>query len=203
MPDHPAAHHIIALYEANATAFDRQRNRHLIEQDWLTRFIALLPASARVLDIGCGTGEPIARHLLMQGVDVTGVDASKAMIARCRQRMAHATWHAADMRTLDLGARFDGLLAWDSFFHLTPGDQRGMFAIFTRHAAPGAALMFTSGPRAGEAIGAWQGAELYHAGLDEDEYRRLLAAHGFDVVAHAAKDPGCGGHTVWLARVRC
>ena len=42
----------------------------------------------------------------------------------------------ADMRRLALGRRFAGLIAWDSFFHLRPQDQRAMFPIFAAHAAP-------------------------------------------------------------------
>jgi len=33
-------------------------------------------------------------------------------------------------------------------------------------------------------------------------YRGLLAAEGFDVLAFMPEDPGCGGHSVWLARQR-
>ncbi len=60
--------------------------------------------------------------------------------------------------------------------------------------------MFTSGPAYGEAIGSFAGERLYHASLDPAEYRALLAENGFAVVAHAVEDPGCGGHTVWLAQ---
>lgn len=80
--------------------------------------------------------------------------------------------------------------------------HRAMFPIFHAHALPGAALMFTSGPAHGEAIGAFQGEALYHASLDAAEYTALLAANGFDVLAHVAEDARCGGHTVWLARLR-
>ena len=76
-----------------------------------------------------------------------------------------------------------------------------MFPIFRKHAAPEAALMFTSGPSHGEAIGSFQGEALYHASLAPEEYERLLAANGFDVVDHVAEDQSCGGHTVWLARL--
>jgi hypothetical protein len=62
--------------------------------------------------------------------------------------------------------------------------------------------MFTSGPSHGEAIGTLEGEPLYHASLDPAEYRELLDTHGFDVVRHVAEDPECGGHTVWLARLR-
>ena len=122
------------------------------------------------------------------------------MIALARARMPEETWRVADMRTLALGCRFDGILAWDSFFHLTRDDQRRMFQVFAAHAAGRGALMLTSGPQDGEAIGSFEGEPLYHASLAPDEYRALLSAAGFEVVAHTAEDPGCGGHTVWLAR---
>lgn len=192
---------IIGLYERHAAAWDRRRGRSLFERPWLDRFTALVPDGAEVLDLGCGSGEPMARHLVRQGYPITGVDSSAPLIDLCRARFPDHDWRVADMRTLSLGRRFAGILAWDSFFHLDADDQRGMFAVFADHAAPGAALMFTSGPHHGEAIGEFEGEPLYHASLDPAEYRALLSAHGFEVVAHVAEDPACGNHTVWLARL--
>jgi SAM-dependent methyltransferase len=191
---------IIPLYDRHAQAYDRQRGRSLFEKSWLDAFAALLPDGGSVLDIGCGMGEPIARHLIARGFDVTGIDSSATLVAMARERFPQQTWMAADMRALSLGRAFDGLIAWDSFFHLTPDDQRAMFPVFRDHAAPRAALMFTSGPARGEAIGEFEGEPLYHASLDRDEYRALLMAHGFRVVSHVADDPTCNGHTVWLAQ---
>lgn len=106
------------------------------------------------------------------------------------------------MRSLSLGRTFAGILAWDSFFHLQPGDQRRMFRVFRQHAAPDAALMFTSGPREGVAMGTFGGEPLYHASLDAAEYQALLDEAGFDVVSNVFEDPAMGGHTIWLARRR-
>ena len=192
---------IISLYERHASAYDEARGRSLFEKPWLDRFLDLLPADGSVLDLGCGVGEPLARYVVAQGYDVTGVDSSASLIGICRERFPEQSWIVADMRELSLGRRFNGLLAWDSFFHLSPDDQRRMFPLFKRHAAPRAALMFTSGPAHGVAIGRFEGEPLYHASLDADEYRALLAAHGFAVVAHVVEDPTCGGHTVWLAQL--
>jgi len=191
---------IVGLYEENAAAWDRQRGRDLFEQPWLERFASLLPPGGSLLDIGCGMGEPIAAWFIARGFALTGVDASPALIALCRERFQQREWLVADMRAMELGRCFDGLLAWHSFFHLSPAEQRPMFARFARHAAPGAALMFTSGPRVGVAIGTFEGEPLYHASLAPAEYRALLAGSGFEVVNHVAEDPDCGGHTVWLAR---
>jgi SAM-dependent methyltransferase len=198
--EHPAAARIIGLYERHALAWDRLRGRDLFEKAWLGRFLALLPDRARILDLGCGSGEPIARHLIEAGHAVTGVDSSPAMISLCRSRFPAETWMVADMRSLSLDQRFDGILAWNSFFHLARDEQRRMFRVVQRHAADRAALMFTSGPTDGEAIGTFQGEPLYHASLDSAEYRTLLDGAGFRVVSHLVEDPDCGRHTVWLAR---
>ena len=124
------------------------------------------------------------------------------MLALFERNLPGAPVHLGDMRELSLGRRFAGLLAWDSFFHLSPGDQRAMFPRFAAHAAPGAALMFTSGTSEGIAIGQLEGAPLYHGSLDAGEYLGLLTATGFDVVDHVEDDPTCGSRTVWLARRR-
>jgi trans-aconitate methyltransferase len=196
------AERIIDLYRRHAHAWDQDRGRSLFERPWLDRFLAHLPPKASILDLGCGGGEPIARYLVDQGHAMTGIDAAPDLIALCEKRFPAHAWSVADMRGLSLGRTFNGLLAWDSFFHLRADDQRRMFAVFRRHAAPKAALMFTSGPAAGEAIGAYRGEPLYHASLDEAEYRLLLREQGFEVVSHSVEGPDCGGHTVWLAQLR-
>jgi SAM-dependent methyltransferase len=192
---------IIDLYERNARNYvSDRRGVGWDESGWLDRFIAFLPQHATVLDIGCGSGEPIARYLIERGFALQGVDASPTLISVCRVRFPKQCWHVADMRTLALGKKFQGLLAWDSFFHLCHDDQRRMFPIFKLHAAAGAVLMFTSGTAHGEAMGSYHGEPLYHASLAPEVYRTLLEANGFRVEAHVAEDPNCGRHTIWLAQ---
>jgi SAM-dependent methyltransferase len=197
-----SADDIIGLYERRALDWvgDRSRQTKFIERPWLDRFAVLAKPGGTILDLGCGSGKPMAAYLLTQGFDLCGIDSSPTMISLCRENFPDRQWIVADMRTLDLQRRSDGVMAWDSFFHLTPDDQRRMFPVFRAHAAPGAPLMFTSGPRHGEAIGTLRGEPLYHASLAPDEYRSLLAANNFTVVAEKMEDPECGGHSVWLAR---
>jgi hypothetical protein len=145
---------------------------------------------------------PLATYLVMHGYSMTGVDSSRALIDLFRERLPDQEALVADMRMLSLKRVFPGILAWDSFFHLNHDDQRRMFPIFRAHAAPRAALMFTSGPAHGEAIGQLEGEPLYHASLDPTEYKQLLDNHHFDVVATVPEDQSCGGRTVWLAQLR-
>jgi cyclopropane fatty-acyl-phospholipid synthase-like methyltransferase len=190
---------IIDLYERHARSFDRDRNRSLQEKAWLDRFLRLVGSSGHILDLGCGMGEPMARYCLEAGFQVTGIDSSPSLITMCRARFPQAEWLVADMRELGLRRRFDGLLAWDSFFHLSAADQRAMFPRFAAHAHPGAPLMFTTGTTEGEIMGSYRGEPLYHASLDTAEYERLLAGNNFSVQRYVPNDPECWDHTIWLA----
>lgn len=198
----PESGSVVDLYQRHGAAWAALRTTRLVEAKWLDRFCALLPAGGAILDIGCGSGLPIARDLVRRGSDVTGVDAAETMLVLFRQNLPDMTAYRCDMRELALGRRFARLLAWDSFFHLSPDEQRGMFPRFAAHASSDAALMFTSGNAEGAAIGALEGEPLYHGSLDPEEYCTLLDANGFDVVAHVVDDPDCGNRTVWLARQR-
>lgn len=194
---------VVHIYEANADTFDRDRGRQLMEAKYLDALLQrLTPERRQVLDLGCGTGEPVARYLVENGCQLTGVDAAQAMTALCAERFPAMTWITADMRTLALARRFDAIVAWDSFFHLTYDAQRAMFPLFRDHIAPRGLLLFTSGPEHGEAIGELYGERLYHASLAAAEYRALMDANGFDVLTHTVNDPECGRHTVWLAQSR-
>lgn len=200
--DDISAKNIISLYQRHADIWDKLRKDQRFEQAWLDRFLALIPSEGRILDIGCGAGKPIAGYFIERHFSVTGVDASEPMISICRERFPEQRWQVADMRLLSLNEKFDGLIAWDSFFHLTRDDQRAMFAIFEKHAKPDAALMFTSGPGNGEAIGTFEGEDLYHASLAPEEYRALFDEYGFREVKMVAEDPTCAGHTIWLAQFK-
>jgi 2-polyprenyl-3-methyl-5-hydroxy-6-metoxy-1,4-benzoquinol methylase len=199
---HPASR-IIQHYEKHAAAWDGDRqNGAWIDRVWHDRFIDGVAAGVSVLDLGCGSGSPVAAHMSARGLQVTGVDSSPTMISLCQHRLPDHEWIAANMRTLSLDRRFGGILAWDSFFHLDHEHQRAMFAVFAAHALSGAMLMFNTGPAHGEAVGGYRGDPLYHASLAPGEYRTLINSSGFDTIEHVVEDPRAGGRTVWLCRSR-
>jgi SAM-dependent methyltransferase len=195
------ASRIVGHYEKHAAEWDCDRQAgSWNDQIWHDRFIARLARGATVLDLGCGPGRPVAQHMVERGLRVTGIDSSPTMISFCRDRLPDQEWIVADMRQLALGRRFDGILAWDSFFHLDHDNQRRMFAIFADHASVGTVLMFNTGPEHGEAVGEYRGDPLYHASLSPGEYEALTARFGFGVLQHVTNDAQAGGRTVWLCQ---
>jgi SAM-dependent methyltransferase len=198
--DRPGPEAILPTYEAEAAQWARGRNLSLWERPALEAAVDGRAPGLSVLDLGCGAGEPIAAWFVARGDRVTGVDGAAAMIAEFRTRVPGAEAIHADMRSLSLGRRFDVILAFNSMFHLTPDDQRAMFPVFAAHAAPGATLLFTSGPGAGEVWGRVGGSAVYHASLDPAEYRTRLTECGFSEVWFRPEDADLQGHSVWLAR---
>ena len=195
-----SAQNIIEIYKKHARAWTELRGNFLYEKAWLDHFLALIPQHSKILDLGCGSGKPIADYLIQHEHKITGVDSSDVMIEMAQQNFPEQHWLQADMRTIEFDHKFNAILAWDSFFHLTPNDQRQMFRQFAQFAQQGTVLMFSSGPSHGEAIGDLFGDALYHASLAPEEYRALLKQSGFKVIKMVAEDVECTGHTVWLAQ---
>lgn len=196
-----AASWIVAHYERHAVSWDADRRAaSWIDKPFIDRFLSFLPRGATVLDLGCGGGSPVALHMVTEGFRVTGMDSSPTLTSLCQTRMPDQEWIVGDMRSLSLGRRFDGILAWDSFFQLRPEDQERMFRVFAAHAAPATILMFNAGSAHGEAIGSYRGDPLYHASLDAAEYEALLTNSGFELIEHSVNDPAKGGRIFWLAR---
>lgn len=195
---------ICAQYDRIAEWFDTHRSKTgaLPELPYLEAIAATVPATGHVLDLGCGSGEPIAAWFIARGFRVTGIDGSAEMIALCRARFPGMNWVLRDMRRIRLGRTFSVVVAWDSFFHLPPDEQPAMFETFAAHTAPGGMLLFTSGPDAGTAHGVMNGLDFTYGSLSPADYKRLLSENGFDLVQYSIGDPARGEHTIWLARRR-
>ncbi len=188
-----------AVYDRNAAQWDAQRDLSLREGGWLAKFLDGLPHPAAVLDLGCGSGRPLAAHLVGLGHSVTGIDASPAMIDLARNNVSGAAFHVMDMRALTLAPNFDAILSWDAFFHLSPLEQREALPQILHLLRPGGNLLLTVGHGEGEVTGTVAGEPVYHGSLEPSEYLDILQAAGFDSVTYTPNDPTVLGRYVLLA----
>lgn len=192
---------VIDFYRKHAERFEEERNCELFEKSWLDKFLASVPEGGHVLDLGCGFGKPIAEYLIGQGYRVTGIDAVPAMIEKCREFFPDEEWVVGDMREIALEKKFDGILAWDSFFHLNHTDQANMFPTFMEHAKAGAPLLFTAGPdERGRSVNPLWGDPLFHATFSKEAYVAFLKKYGFECEDQRFNDEECGGRAVYLAK---
>jgi trans-aconitate methyltransferase len=176
-------------YDLVAEAFANARSAAFRERGYVAEFAALAAPGAEILDLGCGTGLPIARYLLEQGFLVTGVDSSEAMLVHARRNCPAARLVHSDMRDLVLPGPYGGLVAWDSVFHVPRDAHARLFREMSRLLAPRAPDEFTA-PMFGVAFS--------YSGHDPDDCRRLLESAGFTVLKAEVDDPSSRGHVAML-----
>ncbi|MEG3086129.1 class I SAM-dependent methyltransferase [Sphingomonas sp. PB4P5] len=84
-----------------------------------------LQPSSSIVDVGCGSGVPIARALIEYGFTLFGVDASPSLLAAFRRRFpaAQSVCEAAE-DSLFFNRTFDAALAIGLLFLLSADNQR-------------------------------------------------------------------------------
>jgi SAM-dependent methyltransferase len=99
------------------------------------------PTRGDWLEVACGSGLHV-RHLPKR-FRVEGVDVSPPMLALARKRVPGVRFHLGDMRTFDLGRRFDVVSCLFSSigYMTTTTDLRRAIATFARHVRPGGVVV--------------------------------------------------------------
>jgi SAM-dependent methyltransferase len=96
-----------------------ERDVQLAEGAWLAQ---QLPAGARVLDLGCGSGLPTAKQLLEAGIEVVGIDESSAMLDLAQQQAPGGRYLHQDLRDFDDLGEFDAVVAFFALLMLPRAD---------------------------------------------------------------------------------
>ena len=156
------------------------------EIEYLSLLLDPLPPGSRVLDLGCGTGRPIATHLAALGHQITGVDASKAMLALARGQLPTHRWIHALMEEVEFDETFDAVVCWDSLFHLPRGLYQPIICKIHRWLAPGGRLIVSSGGIVDETPDGFTdtmfGHEFYYDSLAPEEMVSLMRQTGFRIL---------------------
>ena len=109
---------------------------------------AVMEKGGTCLDIGCGTGRVLV-PLLQEGVEATGIDASPAMVAGCKAKLAEESVEGevteADMADFDLGKTFDSVIIPGATFQLLDDrdDATAALARAKAHLKPGGLLVLS------------------------------------------------------------
>lgn len=175
-----------------------------------------LPSGARVLDLGCGTGNPIAKYIVQKGFRVVGVDQSKKMLEIARKEIPEAEFIHADMVEIEFAHRFAAAVAWDSVFHLERRHHPAIFRKLADSLEPGARLLLSVGgsdansnveDSASDDSGVegftseMYGHTFFYSGYEPKVTRKLLEAAGFEIELWEVDDPSSRGHIAAIASV--
>ena len=168
------------------------------EREYLSVLLDHLPPGSLVLDLGCGTGRPIAGHIASLGHRIVGVDASRTMLDLARKALPDHQWLHARLEAIDFEAdRFAAVVCWDSLFHLPRNQHAPVLRKIHRWLAPCGRLMLSSGARVEEDGSGFTdtmfGHEFYYDSLTPVGLDRALADIGFTTLVSEICTPPDGG----------
>jgi cyclopropane fatty-acyl-phospholipid synthase-like methyltransferase len=146
--------------------------------------IARLEQGARVLDLGCGNGVPVARTLADAGMRVTGVDLSAEHVARAASAVPKATFAVADMLGVTFpDESFDAVVSIYAIDHVPRERHLSVFERIHRWLRAGglALVAIEDGDQPG-VVAEWLGAPMFFSTFPAPEERRLAELAGLEVL---------------------
>jgi len=166
-------------YEAIAAEFMQARSD--IGTDIVKAWAAELAPGARVLDLGCGHGDPNMPLLLSAGLKVSAIDASPNLLTVLRAKFPEVeTACEPAEKSAFFGRRFDGVLAIGLVFLLPAMAQRELIRNVSTALRSGGRFLFT----APKEICEWEDVltKQRSQSLGDDIYRSILTETGFDQI---------------------
>jgi cyclopropane fatty-acyl-phospholipid synthase-like methyltransferase len=142
-----------------------------------------LDDGAKVLDIGCGAGVPIAKTLA-QRFQVTGVDISGEMILLSQKNVPDGTFIHADVMEVDLPhSEFDAVVSFYTIFHVPKEQHRALFErIYSWLKAGGYLLVTVANEDEDPYTGEFHGVTMYWSNYGIEEYLEILGETGFEII---------------------
>ncbi|WP_255423137.1 bifunctional 2-polyprenyl-6-hydroxyphenol methylase/3-demethylubiquinol 3-O-methyltransferase UbiG [Undibacterium sp. LX40W] len=121
------------------------RERSDIGTSTILNWSKTLPPGANILDLGCGSGKPIAIALARSGFKMTGIDTSETLVKAFRKNLpqAQAKCESVDNSTF-FNREFDAVIAIGLMFLLNEAAQAQLIRKVANHLAPGGQFLFTA-----------------------------------------------------------
>ncbi|WP_409474178.1 class I SAM-dependent methyltransferase [Streptomyces sp. HC307] len=190
-------------YDAASLRYDEVYGAETKYRPWLAELCGRLPRGD-VLDVGCGSGVPVARALAAAGLQVTGIDISEVQIRRARELVPTAEFMRVDATAAAFGTgSFDAVVSFYALIHLPLAEQPGLLGRIAAWLRPGGWFVATVGH------GAWTGVEedwlgsgaaMWWSHADAGTYREWIGRAGLTVEREEFVPEGDGGHALFWAR---
>ena len=167
-------------YDEIVDTYLRQFGHSAVRARKLAELELGLSPQARVLDLGCGAGLPVARDLIARGYRVIGVDASARQIEQARRNVPDAQFILSDMTAVEFPpSSFEAVAAFYSIIHVPRDEHATLLGRIADWLNSRGRFLGTFGTTALDTwTGEWLGTTMFFSHHDSEVTKRLFADAG-------------------------
>lgn len=203
------ANKIKQAYDNIAKIWYEERDWY-IEQPPIDAMMALLKPGASILDVGCGSGKPIAAYLKSHGFNVYGIDISPKQIEYAKEIIPEENLFVGDICDFSANRQFDAIICWFTLFHVHVSLHETVLQKLQELLKPAGLLLITFADTncppdvpckiidqstiESEMFGEY----FYHSGQPSQQNTQLVLKTGFTILSDKLDQPG---NQVILAKI--
>lgn len=180
----PDAHGKIVRDGYNKIAEEYYSKRILFKNEReIQEFLAHLPESGTVLDIGCGGGIPVLRTLVDNGYNAKGIDFSHGMLTLAKQNVPEAELILGDITKTDfVPESLDGIISTYAFIHIFRTQHPLLYLKIFSWLKPGGIMLVSTASTEWEEIDDYFGVPMAWSHPASRESLQLVRNAGFEIL---------------------
>ena len=164
------------------------------EREYLDAVLTTVPAGSTILDMGCGTGYPMAEYITAQGHHVLGVDQSEEILAIAKKNLPNEKWVLSTMEAYEPREDYQGALLWDSLFFIPRAQHEPIVRKVVRALPSGGRFMLTVGGSSHPAFTDFMyGQEFHYDSNTPEETEQFIQQLGCSLVIAEYMNMPSGG----------
>ena len=189
-------------YDREAPLYDEKGGvySNIAHQQFIQKFLDLVPQNSRILDAPCGTGRYLP-FLLAKGHSIVGIDQSQGMLERAKAKFPTVQFEKSGLQEIAYREVFDGAICMDAMENVPPEDWPLVLSNFHRALKEHSYFYFTAetlenadeneikqaferAQQAGLPVvyGEYPDEEVYHYHPTEQQVKEWVQQAGFEIL---------------------
>lgn len=177
-------------YAAARSKLDRR------DKKYLDSLLERLPEGSRILDLGCGSGEPVTKFLAERH-EVVGIDISRRQIQLAQENVPNATFFVGDMTETSFPDKtFDAIVSLIAIIHVPREEHADLFGRMHAMLKDGGLVLLTLGSDdwVSSPDDRFFGVRMYWSHYDSETSKRMLEKTGFRIIQSSIEGKEFHGH---------
>ncbi|WP_163341071.1 class I SAM-dependent methyltransferase [Desulfopila sp. IMCC35008] len=172
----------MSIYDKVGSTYDSMRSNIGIKD--ILNVVDILGKEIKVLDLGCGTGHPIAKVVSPIVKEYIGVDKSQPMLDAYSKNVKDGEYMLLNMTDIgQIPGKWEFIFSWGAICHLPIKQQKKVMKHVSKLLKPEGRFLFTGGKEIDECTGKIGEYTVNHYSIGEKAYKEFLSELNMDLIS--------------------